>query len=182
MACLIALLLSCQKHSQMKPPTFETGVLSIEHMKYGLEKFQIEDARYNIHQESDGTWELVIKVETGKAIVRSPELEAVTDTNPSLEVAVVLPAKDLVLRPGRTFLQPAGYDQQHEKNLTSFYYFNHAQVEDLRVEIHSAAESWVDLEFSGAAIANGSSGMNPDSRVGFRARCFHDKSLERSFE
>jgi hypothetical protein len=176
---VMSLVTGCEKPPAVKQPQAEENVLTIEHMKFGTEKFKVETAACNLYQDKDGTWEFVVGVRCKKALLRSKELEEVTDPEPNFEATVVLPQDQLELTKGRIISQEAGYDYKRRLNITNIYYFSHESIENLRIELLEITDEWIDAKVSGDAVINGSNGTKPDSRISVRARFKRDKNLKR---
>ena len=102
LATIVATFSGCQKGPVYSPPDvpdppIESNVLSIEHMRFGLEQFRIEEALCNLYLHDDGVWEFVINVSTGDAIKRSSELAEIIDPNPNFEATAILDKSDTEL-------------------------------------------------------------------------------------
>lgn len=158
----------------------EPDVLQIDHMEFGTETFAVGEARSNLFQRDDGTWEFVIRLVTKSAIVRSEKLRAVIDAKPSVEASALL-SDAPSLEKGTQILQEQGYDYEREENLTVLYYFEHELIERLQITLLDVADEWIDAEVTGSAVVNGSNGRDPDATISVRTRFTRDSELRRSF-
>lgn len=168
-------------NTEIPIPSAEPEVLVIRHLEFGLEKFRVQDARCNLHQEEGGVWEFVFSARSKGAILRSEELNDTIDAEPHLEATFVIRDGDIGLREGRTIYQPDGYDRVREENITNFLYFSHNSIEELRVELIRVSEDSIDALLTGEAVINGSNGTRPDSKFSLRAKFKRDANLVRSF-
>lgn len=157
----------------------QTGLLSIEHMEFGLEQFKIDDARCNLYKDDDGVWEFVVSVSASKAVKRSSELEDVVNAQPNFEATAILPESELELVVGKVIAQKEGYDYKRDENLSNIYYFSHNSIEDLRIELLEVTDDWIEAELSGQAVINGSNGNEPDAKISLRTKFKRDKELRR---
>lgn len=160
----------------------QTDILTIEHLQFGEEQFEIECAAYNLYEGGDGIWEFVVKVTTGDAIMRTDELKDLVDAKPWFEATSIMEADDLALSAGDVIVQEQGYDYERDQNLSNFYYFRHESVEDLSFVIHEVSDTEIDATLTGQTIINGSSGNTCDSRITLRTRFLKDDSLRRGIQ
>lgn len=175
----LCLLAGCERSPTHRQPPAEGDILTIEHMKFGTEKFKVASAACNLYQDADGTWEFVVSVHCKEALLRSKELEEVVHAKPNFEATTVLSPDQLELTKGRVIAQEAGYDYKRQLNITNIYYFSHESIENLRIELLETTDEWIDAKVSGDAIINGSNGTRPDSKISVRAKFKRDNKLKR---
>jgi hypothetical protein len=183
---LFASAIGCRKKevalvpSQVPVEAEATGLLSIQHLKHGLEQFKVKDARCNLYQHKDGVWEFVVKVVGGEATRRAKKLEeARADAMPKFEATALLPADELELVAGRVVTQREAFDHKRNVHLSNLYYFTHNSVDDLRVELIEVTDEWIDARVTGKALVNGDDGMEPDATISVRVKFKRDKELRR---
>jgi hypothetical protein len=169
----------CEKKFEIASPPVTAGILSIEHLDFGLEQFRVDDASCNLYQSEDGIWEFVVNVSSSAAIKRSKELEDITPAEPNFEATALLHEDHLDLVVGRVITQKEGYDYERDENLSNIYYFSHNSIEELRIEITEVTDEWIDAKLTGSAVINGSNGVDPDSKISLRAKFKRDQSLKR---
>jgi hypothetical protein len=157
-----------------------TGVLSIQHLKHGLEQFKVKDARCNLYQDKDGVWEFVVNVTSGEETQRAKKLAAAKpDAAPGFEATALLPADDLELVAGRVVTQREAFDHKRSVHLSNMYYFTHNSVEELRVELIEVTDKRIDAKVTGKALVNGDNGMEPDATISVRVKFKRDMELRR---
>ncbi len=122
--------------SKFRAPTSVENRLAFRHVGFGHEEFLVEKALFNAYEGTDGTWELVVRVEAGQ-VVKPSKLQEVASGQPWFEATALLPVDDTSLVAGRVVRQAEGYDHLRGQNLSNIFYLTHNNVEDLVVEVLS---------------------------------------------
>ncbi|MCP4520151.1 MAG: hypothetical protein GY827_00375 [Cytophagales bacterium] len=165
----------------------EINTLTINHLEFGEETFQIGESSYNVVQieldeeeEEQGIelWKFTLSVRTSKALKRSKELEEVANVNPNFEVTVLLKSNALVQ--GQKLVQEKGYDYDRDEHLSNIYYFGHDSVENVEVELLEIQKEWICINVKGKATINNYASNEPDAELSVEGvKFFLDKELER---
>ena len=142
----------------------------------GEERFQIEEATYNI-VETDGCIEFTISIECGEAIARVADLEEVYDPDIAFEATALLQPGERELKAGQIIRQHEGYDHKREENLSNMLYFSHEAIDELEVHIHSVEKDAIIATVSAVTTIDGD---EHDARMLLEnVRFVHDPELER---
>jgi hypothetical protein len=155
-------------------------IFIIAHSEFGMEEFEIKNARYNICEAEENIWEFTLSFDTQAALKRADKLEAIIEAKPNFEATAILASNELDLWEGRIILQEEGYDEEREEILSNIYYFSHESVDDLRIEILAVNKDEILVNLSGKGIVNRSNGNEPDAIFTLNAVKFiQDKKLTR---
>ncbi len=156
--------------------------VSLIHDEFGREEFVVAKGTYNLIEVNPELWEFTIYFETSRALTRVKELEnAISDPEPHFEATALLEKTSLRLFEGKIIEQKESWDYDREENLSNVYYFEHANLEDLRIEIVESGTEFLKALVSGRTLINGSNGNNPDATIETTSITFYkDKTLERS--
>ncbi len=162
----------------------DTETVSLIHDEFGKEEFSIANASYNLTEVEQDLWEFTICFETEESIIRVPQLEeAISDPKPHFEATALLNASSIELFDGKVIEQTESWDYDREENLSNVYYFEHANLENLKVEILKYTDEFIKVLVSGRTLINGSNGNNPDATIETTPLTLKkDKTLERSVE
>ncbi len=160
----------------LEPPTPIEGTLTVLHVKFGIEEFDIQTARFNVYETSDGEVVFIVHVETG-ACTKSSEFHETISLSPFIEAATPLAPGDFPLVPGKLIHQLEGYDRDRGVHLTNMYYGSHNNIDDLRIKIHSASQETIEASITGCAVVNGSLYTDPDAWFSVRGNFLRDREL-----
>ncbi|EZH73795.1 hypothetical protein ATO12_17840 [Aquimarina atlantica] len=157
-------------------------IVSLIHDEFGKEEFLVSKANYNLIEVESDLWEFTIYFETKDSLSRVSELEeAISEPNPHFEATALLDKSSLNLNEGAVIEQVESWDENREENLSNVYYFEHASLENLKVEILKSDTEFIEALISGRTLINGSNGNKPDATVKTTPITFKkDKNLERS--
>jgi hypothetical protein len=140
-----------------------------------MEEFAISAGTWNLRQDTDGTWEFTIKVETSKALKRSKERQESFNGAPHFEITAILSAKDATITKGKIISQKESYDRKRDINLSWFYYSGGGGLEKLRLEVLEEKEGIIDVKLTGYY-----DGLQ--SKVALKAKLKKDPKLKRGVQ
>ncbi|MBL6446745.1 hypothetical protein JMN32_10510 [Fulvivirga sp. 29W222] len=157
-------------------------IVSLIHDEFGKEDFLVSKASYNLIEVASDLWEFTVYFETTDSLTRVPELEeAISEPKPHFEATALLDKSSSSLYEGKVIEQVQSWDENREENLSNVYYFEHANLENLRIEILEADTTFIKALISGRTLINGSNGNNPDATIETTPiKLIKDKTLERS--
>ena len=157
-------------------------IVSLIHDEFGKEEFLVSKGTYNLIEVESDLWEFTIYFETKGSLIRVSELEeAISEPNPYFEATVVLDKYSLNLNKGVIIEQVESWDENREEILSNVYYFEHASIENLKIEILKSNPEFIEALISGRTLINGSNGNKPDTTFKTTTINFKkDKNLERS--
>lgn len=170
----------------------EQDILYLQHQEFGEEQFKIAPhAQYNIYyavdeeeyedeEEIPDLWEFVFLFKTEAVLLEGKGLEG-HQARPNVEATVLLNSHTKDLAVGQVLTQAVGYDYDRDEHLSNVYYFNHATVENLQVEILEITTEDILVQVQGEACINGSNGSAVDAVLKAKLRLKREAEMERSF-
>lgn len=140
------------------------NIFRMTHHKYGVEEFEINDARYNLHNKNDGVWKFTLYFGTFKSLIRHDDPDEIfLDYMPNFEVTALLEESDLDLKVAKRIVQKESWDDKRKENLSNIYHFEHAGIEKVEIELVKVENNSIFVNIKAIGLVYGTNGNSPDT-------------------